>query len=109
MWNGIVSAPRKAKSSRVKLTFINLKTVIGLDSEVAGDALSHGAALGEMDVAKMKRAPGFDSEQHFVALEDVGEFFTDLLPREEELVQKWKDLASYREVPPQLAEELEAR
>ncbi|KAK4542945.1 hypothetical protein LTR36_005943 [Oleoguttula mirabilis] len=58
--NGIVSVLKKARALTDKPTFVNVMTIIGLGSAVAGDALSYGAAFGDTDVANMKRAAGFD-------------------------------------------------
>jgi dihydroxyacetone synthase len=55
---GIVFAFKRARSSQEKPTFVNVRTIIGLGSEVAGDALSHGAAFGDKDVANMKQSRG---------------------------------------------------
>jgi dihydroxyacetone synthase len=107
---GIVSALRRARTSPEKPTFVNVRTIIGLGSAVAGDALSHGAAFGEKDVANMKRAAGFDPEAHFVIPDAVREFFADSATRGEKIVSDWnRSLSRYSEVHTDLAAQLEAR
>ncbi|KAL4905444.1 hypothetical protein BDW74DRAFT_185010 [Aspergillus multicolor] len=107
---GIVEALSKARASTEKPTFINIRTVIGLDSKVAGQAAAHGAAFGVADVADMKRKLGFNPEEHFVVGETVRQFFADLPARGEAWVKEWKDLVqSYTESHPELAEEFQRR
>lgn len=43
-------------------------------------------------VANMKKAYGFNPEEHFVISEQVRAFFAELPARGEELVQKWESL-----------------
>ncbi|KAL4770629.1 Transketolase, thiamine diphosphate binding domain-containing protein [Aspergillus nidulans var. acristatus] len=107
---GIVEALSKARASTAKPTFINIRTVIGLDSKVAGQAAAHGAAFGVEDVAAMKRKLGFNPEEHFVIGETVREFFADLPARGEGYVKEWKDLVQrYSEAHPELADEFQRR
>ncbi|KAK5046880.1 hypothetical protein LTR84_007234 [Exophiala bonariae] len=108
--DGIVSALTRAKHSSEKPTFINVRTIIGLGSAVAGDALSHGAAFGDKDVADMKRASGFNPEESFAIPEAVRQFFADLRPRGEVIVAKWeKTLECYGVAHPELAIDFQAR
>ncbi|RDW68992.1 transketolase family protein [Aspergillus mulundensis] len=107
---GIVQALSKARASTEKPTFINIRTVIGLDSKVAGQAAAHGAAFGVTDVADMKRKLGFNPEEHFVIGETVRHFFADLPTRGEAWAKEWKDLVQrYSEAHPELAEEFQRR
>ncbi|KAL4758882.1 transketolase family protein [Aspergillus foveolatus] len=107
---GIVEALSKARASTEKPTFINIRTVIGLDSKVAGQAAAHGAAFGVEDVAAMKRKLGFNPEEHFVIGETVRDFFADLPARGEGYVKEWEDLVQrYSEAHPELADEFQRR
>jgi dihydroxyacetone synthase len=107
---GIVSALRKARASQEKPTFINVRTIIGLGSSVAGDALSHGAAFGEKDVARMKCAANFEPEAHFVIPDAVRQFFADIPARGEKTVNDWsQDLARYSQDYPALSAEFAER
>jgi dihydroxyacetone synthase len=87
---GLVEALNKARASTDKPTFINVRTVIGLGSAVAGNAVAHGVAFGASDVANMKKAYDFNPEEHFVVSEEVREFFEDIPARGQNLVQSWE-------------------
>ncbi|OJJ54497.1 hypothetical protein ASPSYDRAFT_49618 [Aspergillus sydowii CBS 593.65] len=107
---GLVQALTKARASTEKPTFINVRTVIGLDSKVAGQAAAHGAAFGVADVADMKRKLGFNPEEHFVVGDAVREFFADLPARGEGFVKEWNDLVQrYTEAHPELGAEFQRR
>jgi dihydroxyacetone synthase len=108
--DGIVLALGESRASRERPTFINIHTIIGLGSSVAGDALSHGAAFGEQDVAKMKCAAGFNPDEHFIIPQPVRDFFDDIPARGEKLVEEWNGrVLQYGETFPELAKQFEAR
>ncbi|KAL4946499.1 hypothetical protein BDV06DRAFT_233096 [Aspergillus oleicola] len=103
---GLVQALSKARASTEKPTFINVRTVIGLDSKVAGQAAAHGAAFGVEDVANMKRKLGFNPDEHFHIGDPAREFFAGLPARGEGFVNDWKDLVQrYTEAHPELGDE----
>lgn len=107
---GIVAALEHARASSDKPTFVNVKTVIGLGSRIAGTAPAHGAAFGVDDVANMKRASGFNPDEHFVIGDTVRRFFYDLPERGERYVQQWTQLVDeYTAEYPVLGAELQAR
>ncbi|KAL4960217.1 transketolase family protein [Aspergillus stella-maris] len=107
---GLVQALSKARASTEKPTFINVRTVIGLDSKVAGQAAAHGAAFGVEDVANMKRKLGFNPEEHFHIGDPAREFFGELPARGEGFVREWEDLVQkYCEAHPELGEEFQRR
>ncbi|KAH7061250.1 Transketolase, thiamine diphosphate binding domain-containing protein [Macrophomina phaseolina] len=107
---GIVKALEKSKQSTDKPTFINCRTIIGVGSAVAGNAVAHGAALGKDDVANMKKAYGFNPEEHFVITDTVRQFFAECPSRGEKYVQEWNDLVhKYSEAHPELAKEFKLR
>jgi dihydroxyacetone synthase len=87
---GLIQALEGARVSNDKPTFVNVKTIIGLGSAVAGDAVAHGAAFGTADVARMKKAYGFDPEKQFVVSEEVRSFFGDIPAKGQDLVQSWE-------------------
>jgi dihydroxyacetone synthase len=89
---GIVAALNKARDSADKPTFINVRTIIGLGSAVAGNAVAHGAAFGTADVANMKKMYGFNPEEHFAINEQVRHFFEDIPAKGQELVRSWEKL-----------------
>lgn len=105
----IVEALHASKSSD-KPTFINVRTIIGLGSAVAGKAVAHGAAFGTEDVAAMKKAYGFDPEQFFVIPEEIRDFFAELPERGQSYVADWQSLLqSYSQAHPDLAKEFKTR
>jgi dihydroxyacetone synthase len=107
---GIVAALEKARTSADKPTFINVKTIIGLGSAVAGQAEAHGAAFGADDVKRMKRIYGFDPEEYFVVGDEVRHFFSDLPGRGEQIVSQWNELVErYAEAHPVVAKEFQRR
>ncbi|TPX12149.1 uncharacterized protein E0L32_007035 [Thyridium curvatum] len=106
---GIVNAMDAAKRSD-KPTFINIRTIIGLGSKVAGTAVAHGAAFGKEDVANMKRAYGFDPEQFYVIPDEVRAFFKNLPARGDKFVEEWEQLVDdYSKEHPELAKRFRAR
>ncbi|PYH49663.1 uncharacterized protein BP01DRAFT_370329 [Aspergillus saccharolyticus JOP 1030-1] len=91
-------------------TFINVRTVIGLGSQVAGMAAAHGAAFESPDVADMKRNYDFDPDETLVIGEEVRKFFQDLPSRGETLVNNWNALVKrYSEEFPDLGAEFQRR
>lgn len=107
---GLVSALAHARQSPEKPTFINARTIIGLGSAVAGDAVAHGVAFGAGDVADMKRAYRFDPEKHFEIPKTVRDFFGDIPKCGEKLVEAWDQLFTrYSDSHPELATELSTR
>jgi dihydroxyacetone synthase len=107
--SGLVIALNASRRSP-KPTFINVRTVIGLGSAVAGKAVAHGAAFGAADVANMKRAYGFNPEEHFLIGSTVREFFEDIPEKGETLIREWNTLVqAYSKAHPELAAEFGSR
>ena len=105
----IVSALEFAKKSTGRPVFINVKTIIGLGSAVAGNAVAHGAAFGKEDVANMHKTYGFP-EEHYTIPDKVKAFFGDLPSRGEKWVSEWNDLLdSYSKELPDLAKAFKER
>ena len=107
---GIVRALEQAREFKEKPTFINVRTVIGLGSHVAGQAAAHGAAFGVDNVAEMKKANGFTPDDHFVIGEPVRQFFKDLPERGQRHVAEWNQLVDrYNREYPDLGAEFQRR
>jgi len=107
---GIVRALSHARASREKPTFINIRTVIGIGSNVAGDAKAHGAAFGPEGVVGVKKAFGMDPEKHFVVGDEVYEYFREAKERGEKLEADWNSLVeAYSKEHPELAAEFKQR
>ncbi|KAL4895265.1 transketolase [Aspergillus ambiguus] len=105
----VVNALVAARSSD-KPTFINIRTIIGFGSTLAGTADVHGAALGVDEVAKVKRSYGLHPEEHFHIPQDVYDFFSDIPDRGEAHEAGWKTtLARYNEEYPVLGAEFALR
>ncbi len=100
----IVDSLETARRSKNKPTFVNVRTIIGLDSKVAGDAVAHGAALGKDNVACMKELYGFHTEENFAIGPETREFFANLPERGEVWVREWTELVGqYTAAHPELA------
>lgn len=107
---GIVSALQAARESKDRPTFINIRTVIGVGSKVAGDAKAHGAAYGTDEVANIKRGFGMNPEEHFVVGEEVYDFFRDIKPRGRVIEEDWERVvAGYAGEFPELHAEFKKR
>lgn len=105
----IVEALNASRNSD-RPTFVNVKTIIGLGSGVAGQAVAHGAAFGAADVANMKSALGFDPKESFVVPDSVRSFFSDIPARGDHQVRQWDTmLESYSQQWPKLAVQLKTR
>jgi transketolase len=60
--DAIVSAMEKGRDpNRSKPLFINIRSITGVGSAKAGQAVSHGAPLGTDNVIEMKKAYGWDT------------------------------------------------
>lgn len=107
---GLVKALLQAKASTEKPTFINVRTIIGVGSKVAGDAKAHGAAYGNEGVRGIKQAFGMNPDEHFVVADQVYSFFREMKTRGENLEENWNDLVSaYSQEYPELYDEFNKR
>ncbi|KAF2465388.1 uncharacterized protein BDR25DRAFT_295550 [Lindgomyces ingoldianus] len=107
---GIVRALNKARESKGKPTFINVRTIIGLGSAVAGNAVAHGVAFGPADVANMKKLYSFDPKESFVVSEDVRRFFKNIPAEGQSLVKAWEEkVREYEAKYPKLGAEFRRR
>ena len=107
---GIVAALKQAKASKDKPTLVNIRTIIGVGSAVAGQAVSHGVPFKPDDVQQMKKAYGFDADKIFDIPQEMYNFFSDIPSRGDKNVQEWEKLVEdYKNAHPDLAKEFEAR
>ena len=87
----IEEAVAAAKADPTHPTFIRLRTVIAWPAPtMANTGASHGAALGEEEVAAAKKALGFDPEQHFFVSEDVIAHTRSLVERSAAARAEWQ-------------------
>ncbi|KAF5619557.1 transketolase [Fusarium sp. NRRL 25303] len=106
---GIVNALIAARSSD-KPTFINIRTTIGFGSTAAGNAKTHGAALGADDVANIKKSFGLDPNEHFHIPQDVYDLFTDVRVRGDAYEAEWlQSVQRYKQEDPVLGTEFGLR
>lgn len=107
---GIVQALLQAKSSKEKPTFINVHTIIGVGSNVAGDAKAHGAAFGIEAVRNIKKHFGHNPDEFFVVSDKMRTFFAEQPGRGEALEHDWtKMVAEYAQAYPELHAEFQKR
>jgi dihydroxyacetone synthase len=107
---GIVKALITARASKDKPTFINVRTTIGVGSKIAGDAKTHGADLGEEDIAHIKKTFGMDPAKVFDVSEEVYDFFREAIPQGQRLENDWNaTMEDYKRDHPELADEFERR
>ncbi|WP_248925079.1 transketolase [Paenibacillus hamazuiensis] len=104
----IVEAIEAAKRNVSQPTLIEIKTVIGYGSKVAGTNKAHGAPLGKEEAKATKQAYGWPHEEEFAVPEEVRAHFERLKREGGEKEDQWNRLiASYKEQHPYLGEELE--
>lgn len=107
--SGVTQALVTARASD-KPTFINVRTVIGFGSKLAGDAKTHGAAFGPEDVANIKRTFGMDVDKHFYIPDDVYDFFYEARSRGQDYEREWNALVdAYSREYPELSAEFKSR
>lgn len=105
----IANALIAARSSD-RPTFINVRTTIGFGSLKAGDAKTHGAALGVDDVANIKKSFGLNPDEHFHIPKDVYDFFADAVERGKTYEADWSStIQKYSQEHPELAAEFKLR
>ncbi|GAQ08585.1 dihydroxyacetone synthase [Aspergillus lentulus] len=107
---GITAALMRARSSKEKPTFVNVRTVIGVESKFAGDAKAHGAAFGDDEVANIKRKLGMNPDEHFAVPDEVYQFFSGAGVRGRALEESWNQLLlNYSTEYPEMYEEFRLR
>lgn len=102
----IVAALRLAKTTKNKPVFINIRTVIGLNTTVAGTNKAHHGAFDKESVRLSKRRAGQDPDTTHAIPEDVASYFRERKSHGKSIESEWDaQLENYRDVHPQLAEE----
>ena len=83
-----------ARAVTDKPSFIRLRTIIAWPSPTKqGTGASHGAALGEDEVAGLKKAVGFDPDAHFAVADDVLAHTRTLRDRGADWEKQWNEKA----------------
>lgn len=88
---GIEEAIANAKAVTDKPSFISLRTIIGYPApNMMNTGKVHGAALGEEEVAAVKKVLGFDPDKTFEVREDVITHTRGLVSRGKEAHDRWQ-------------------
>ncbi|MBA4543191.1 transketolase [Thermoactinomyces daqus] len=101
-------AIEEAKQEPNRPTLIEIRTVIGYGSpNRAGTSEAHGKPLGQEEVAGVRKAYNWPSEEPFHVPAEVRQHFADIQSRLAEKEGAWQDLMKqYEERYPDLAREL---
>ncbi|OKL61013.1 hypothetical protein UA08_03583 [Talaromyces atroroseus] len=106
----IVSALESAQSLKGKPTFINIRTVIGLGTQVAGTYKAHHGVFDTSSIEASKRLAGQDPAITHVVPPAQLDYFRERKAHGEDLQKQWDSLVStYTAVYPSLGEELKNR
>jgi transketolase len=88
---GIEEAIAAAKAVTDKPSFIAVRTVIGYPApHLMNTGKAHGAALGDEEVAAVKKTLGFDPDKFFEVPDGVLDHTRKLMDRGREAHQKWQ-------------------
>jgi transketolase len=88
---GIEEAIANAKAATDRPSFISLRTIIGYPApKLMNTGKAHGAALGDEEVAAVKRILGFDPDKTFEVREDVITHTRGLVGRGKEAHDRWQ-------------------
>lgn len=107
--DALLAACEKAKRSRTKPTFIELRTIIAWPAPTKRDTgAAHGSALGEDEVAATKELLGFDPEKSFAVDPKVLAHARKVGKRGKAAHKDWdKRYAAWRKANPENAELLD--
>ncbi|MBV8349586.1 MAG: transketolase, partial [Mycolicibacterium sp.] len=100
---GIREAIAEAQSVTDRPSFIVVRTVIGFPApNLMNTGKAHGAALGDEEVAAVKRVLGFDPDKNFQVRDDVLAHTRKLVERGKEAHAKWqKEFDAWAEREPE--------
>jgi transketolase len=88
---GIEEAIANAKAVTDKPSFIELRTIIGYPApKLMNTGKAHGSALGDEEVAAVKKILGFDPDKSFEVRDEVIAHTRKLLDRGREAHEKWQ-------------------
>ena len=86
----IEEAIAKAKAVTDKPSFISVRTIIGYPApKLMNTGKAHGSALGDEEVAAVKKALGFDPDKKFEVSDEVISHTRELVQRGKEAHEKW--------------------
>ncbi|KAH7117260.1 Transketolase, thiamine diphosphate binding domain-containing protein [Dactylonectria estremocensis] len=108
--DSIVSALKLAKSYTGKPVFINIRTVIGIGTAVAGTYKAHHGSVDHDSVAYSKRLAGLDSTSTHIVPEASLTFFRERRTHGIRLQGEWTSLFSnYKDLYPEDASKFTSR
>jgi transketolase len=88
---GIEEAIANARAVTDKPSFISLRTIIGYPApKLMNTGKAHGAALGDEEVAAVKKILGFDPDKTFEVRDEVFNHTRELVQRGKEAHDKWQ-------------------
>lgn len=89
---GILGALRAAKAETTRPSFILLRTIIAYPApNMMNTGKAHGAALGDDEVAEIKRILGFDPEKSFQIEDEVLAHARKVMQRGEQAKAQWQE------------------
>ncbi len=99
----IEEAIANAKATTDRPSFISLRTIIGYPApNLMNTGKAHGAALGDDEVAAVKKILGFDPEKNFEVRDEVIAHTRKLVERGKEAHEKWRqDFDAWAEREPE--------
>ncbi|KAL7792542.1 putative transketolase [Trichoderma ceciliae] len=101
----IVSALRHASGLRGKPVMVNIRTVIGLGTQVTGTSRAHHCKFDEESVKEFKIQAGQDPSATHIVPDPILAYFRERKLWGERLEEKWQRLVQrYEEVHPDLAQ-----
>ncbi|OBK26776.1 transketolase [Mycobacterium asiaticum] len=100
---GIEEAIANAKAETDRPSFIALRTIIGFPApNLMNTGKAHGAALGDDEVAEVKKILGFDPDKNFEVRDEVIAHTRKLVDRGKEAHKKWQqDFDAWAEREPE--------
>lgn len=104
----IAKAIEAGKGNTQQPTLIEIRTIIGFGSKVAGTNKAHGAPLGKDEAKATKAVYGWNYEEEFTVPAEVRAHFEGLKKKGEEKEAAWNQLfASYKKQFPEQGQELD--
>ncbi|MDM4142479.1 MULTISPECIES: transketolase [Mycobacterium] len=99
----IEEAIANAKAATDRPSFISLRTIIGYPApKLMNTGKAHGAALGDEEVAAVKKVLGFDPDKTFEVRDDVIAHTRKLVDRGKEAHEKWQaDFDAWAQAQPE--------
>lgn len=88
----IGEAIKKAKADTTRPSFIEIKSVIGYGSDVAGKAKAHGEPLGVENIEQLRKNLGWENTTPFEVDEDIYAHYKTINTKNDEVYQKWNIL-----------------